>query len=97
MLFVSRFHQILSALDHTFSRYIPTVMLFAAGWSSCQIYFAISHSMAIRAMQDQQEENNEDEGDAEHQPKSGEESLPLKHALENEDEEVPLPYSVLCN
>ena len=65
-------------------------MLFAAGWSSCQIYFAISHSMAIRAMQDQQNEENEEDDDEDSQQRqvSGEESLPLRHALENEDEEV---------
>ena len=51
--------------------------------------------MAIRAMQDQQEENNEDEGDAEQHQKSEGDSLPLKHALENEDEEVLIKFQLI--
>ena len=78
-------YQVLSKLDRVCARLIPTIMIFAAGWSSCQIYFAIAHSMAIRALQDQDEENNETDEDV--QPSEGD-SLPLKHALENQDEEV---------
>ena len=79
-----------SSLECAFSRNICTIMIFAAGWSSCQIFFAISHSMAVRAMQDAKEdakEESDDEDDVLPEPSEGD-SLPLRHALENQDEEV---------
>ncbi len=44
--------------------------------------------MAVRAMQDAKEES-EDEEEAMPEPTEGD-SLPLRHALENQDEEVRL-------
>jgi hypothetical protein len=79
---------LLNSIERTCSRHIRTILIFAAGWSSCQIFFAISHSMAVRAMQDAKEES-EDEEEAMPEPTEGD-SLPLRHALENQDEEVRL-------
>ncbi len=77
---------VLSSIERACSKHIRAIMIFAAGWSSCQIFFAISHSMAVRAMQDAKEES-EDEDEPLREPREGD-SLPLRHALENQEEEV---------